>query len=243
MEATFAPTIRMHHATRAKAERLVAMLAAEYPRLTLAVAESDEPIDHEVYETEAVGFEVYIDEEEVVWEGPKVPELADILDACAEQEIDPTETDEDEEEEPELTGSIVPNKYRAAYREVSSTGQCNGDWLAEQLAADTLDAEGKLDLNGLIAVYEANELDLNAKWAVARFAQTRGWQGRFRMSGRVVLEKAVALRGTYITVSGAPVVPSAEWLEQMEAKHGKWLAKQRKIETERAEAEKDMAGA
>ena len=44
----FAPSIRFHHATRAKAARLVETLAAEYPRLTLEVVPGDK-IDHETY--------------------------------------------------------------------------------------------------------------------------------------------------------------------------------------------------
>ena len=119
-----------------------------------------------------------------------------------------------------------PDKYRQQYRTASSTGQSCGDWLAEQLAGDTLDADGKLNIESLIAVFEANGLDLNASWAVNR---SRGWQGRFRMTGRNILEKQVALSGIYH--EGDRVIDApAEWLASMEQKHGKWLAKQRKLQ-------------
>lgn len=49
---------------------------------------------------------------------------------------------------------------------------------------------------------------MTAKWAMARHTQTRGWQGRFRMSGRVVLEKLVALNGVYVDHTGALVTPA-----------------------------------
>lgn len=97
----------------------------------------------------------------------------------------------------------MPQKYRAIYREVSSTGQSNGDWLAERLTADTTDADGKMNLDDLLAIFEANGVDLNAKWALARFTQSPGWRGRFRMSGRNVLEKIVARDGVYFDGTGA----------------------------------------
>ena len=221
---TFAPSIRMHHATRAKAARLAAMLNAEYPQLSLIAVEGDE-IDHEVYEHDLGAFEVTIDEEEVVWTGDKVPELADVLDACAAADIG---LNEDEEEEPEYRSTVVPHKYREIYREVSSTGQSNGDWLAERMTADTTDADGKMNLDDLLAIFDANGVDLNAKWALARFTQSPGWRGRFRMSGRNVLEKIVARDGVYFDGTGAKVTPHAEWMEAMAEKHAKWLAKEAK---------------
>lgn len=115
------------------------MLAAEYPRLTLEAVPGDE-IDHELYTNDLFGFEVLVDDGDVIFESTKVPELADILDACAEQEIDPAQGVYDEEEEDEAPATVVPEKYRQQYREVSTTGQCNGDWLAETLAAETLDS-------------------------------------------------------------------------------------------------------
>ena len=225
MEATFS-NIKMHHATRAKAERLIAMLAAEYPRLTLEAVPGEE-IDHETYTNSLFGFEVVLDGETPVLESAQVPELADILDACGEMEVDPSTPEGEEDEEPKGSASVVPEKYRQQYRTASSTGQSCGDWLAEQLAGDTIDADGKLNVEDLIAVFEANGLDLNASWAVNR---SRGWQGRFRMTGRNILEKQVALAGFYCLPGNRVIDAPAEWLATMEAKHGKWLAKQRKLQ-------------
>ena len=224
METTFAPTIRMHHATRAKAARLAAMLDAEYPQLSLVAVPGDE-IDHEIYEHDLDTFEITVDDGDVVWTGDKVPELADVLDACAAADIDLTE---EEEEEPEYRSTVVPLKYREIYRDVSSTGQSNGDWLAERLTADTTNADGKMNLDDLLRIFEANGVDLNAKWALARFTQSPGWRGRFRMSGRNVLEKIVARDGVYFDGTGAKVTPHAEWREAMAEKHAKWLAKEAK---------------
>lgn len=138
------------------------------------------------------GWEVQIDEDEVVWEGPKVPELADVLDACAEQDIDPTAEDE-EDEEPELGGSVVAEKYREEYRLASSTGQGCGDWLNEWLNAKTLDADNKKDMVAFDLILRNNGVDpTHTKWGRAAEAQTRGWQGRYAMSGRIALEKPLA---------------------------------------------------
>lgn len=237
MDTTFAPDVRMHHATRAKATRLSEMLAAEYPCLSLEVVTGD-PSDHPDYDCELGGFEILVSAEgsehdgDVVWDGEKVPELADVIDACSEVGFDPSATYGEEEEEEAPSGNIIPEKYRQGYREASTTGQCNGDWLAERLASDTLDGNLKLDMGGLIRVFENNGLDMSAKWAAARFSQTRGWQGRFRMSGRAVLEKAVALAGVYVGPDRQTHTPDGDWMDDMERKHGKWLAKQRKVRAE-----------
>lgn len=63
-------------------------------------------------------------------------------------------------------------------------------------------------MDALIVIFENNGVDMTAKWAMARHTQTRGWQGRFRMSGRVVLEKLVALNGVYVDHTGALVTPA-----------------------------------
>lgn len=223
----FAPSIKMHHATRAKAARLALMLETEYPRLSLVALEG-EAIDHETFEYDLAGFEVRVDEEEVIieTEGKDLPELADIIDACAEQEIDPTSSGDDEEEK--FSGSVVKEAYRVLYREVSSNGQNCGDWLAERMVDDTTGADGHLNIDDLTALFEKNGLNLNEKWALGRFTQTRGWQGRYRMSGRIKLECLVTLNKMYVDPTGHQVLPPAGWLENMEAKHAKFLAKERK---------------
>lgn len=234
MTTTFAPETKMHHATRAKAAKLAETLAAEYPKLTLIALPGDET-DHETYTHELAGFAVIVDGNEdeplIETEGKTLPELADIVDAIQEAGLD---MEEDEEEEAR-SGSVVPETYRAQYKAISSNGQTCGDWLAERLVADTAMADGKINIDDFIAILEANSVDMTGKWATARFAQTRGWQGRFRMSGRIVLEKQVVLTGIYHDHTGAKVTPHAEWLAAMEDKHRVWLAKQRK-KAEAAEA-------
>lgn len=221
---------KMHHATRAKAERLATMLAAEYPALVLSP--HGVAIDHETYDAELTDWSVifYGEDDHSLMVGSssthKLPELADILETCESEDCDPT--DDGEDEAPAHSGSIVRDAYRQQYILASSNGQTCGDWLAEQLVADTTGSDGKLVMDDLIAVYEANGVDLTAKWAMARFVGSRGWQGRFRMSGRLVLEKIVLLAGEYRDQQGNRHEPSAEFLADMAAKHAKWLAKEHK---------------
>lgn len=215
--------VKMHHATRGKAERLAAMLKAEYPALELLAVGETAPGDETA--TLSTWLVVAGDEEVFQTEDKTVPEIADVLEAAEELGIDPEEGAE--EEEPEASGSIVKPTYRKVYAEVSSNKQTCGDWLAEQLVADTVDGEGKLDMEALVFIFEANNVDMNAKWAQARHTQSQGWRGRFRMSGRIVLEKLVALNGVYHGPEGA-IKPDAEWLADTRTKHAKWIAKQEK---------------
>lgn len=228
MEATFAPTVKMHHATRAKAEKLIATLAAEYTNIVL-VAVNGAEIDHEKYTHDLDCFEIHTVEGDCVAQYDKIPELADVLEACSEADINPE--GDDEEEEARASGSVVREAYRQKYRAASSNGQTCGDWLAERMVDDTSDADGKLDVDTLTALFEANGLNMNAKWALARLTQTRGWQGRYRMSGRIVLEKEIAMSGIYSTPDGVQVAPPADWLAQVQEKHAAWIAKSlRRIE-------------
>ena len=234
--ATFHPEVTMHHATRGKALKLATTLVAEYGRLVLLPI-----VDHDT----AVGFRVVFDhegeEEQEVYSGDKVPGLALVLDTCAEEGIDPTPTEE--EEKPRISGSVVPEAYRSLYRLASTTGRSNGDWLAEQLATDTLDAKGNLNMDDFVAVLERNAVPLTGKWAALRFGGGRGWQGRFRMNGRQVLEKMVVKTRAYVDSTGSTLRPSDEWLADMESKHAKWLAKEAKRETAATEAVKSTVEA
>lgn len=221
-------TIAMHHATRAKAEKLQAMLAAEYPRLSLSPVPAEES-DRDDGKEDLASWDVIVDSDDdntiLATEDKHVPEIADILDACAEQEIDPTASDEDDEDQRQ-SGSVVAETYRQAYRVQSSTGTTCGDWLAERLTADTTGADGKVNIADLTHIFETNGLDLRAKWANP--AKSNGWQGRYRMSGRLALEKRIALARVYRDHQGAVIHPHAEWLDANDKKHAKFLEKEAK---------------
>lgn len=223
------PTVKMHHATRAKAAKLADMLAREYPGIELRCVDGD-TVDHETYAVELAGFEVVqVATDEVIWEGEKCPELADVLDAA--QEAGLTEEDlageqEEEADEPQ-PASVVDPAYRAQYAEISSNGQGNGDWLHETLVGYCASATG-FDPEIFTGVLLANGINpAMTGWGTNR---SRGWQGRFRMSGRIVLEKAIAITGEF-QLGEATYTETHEdaefvaFLAQMQTKHAKAIAK------------------
>lgn len=228
-------TTRVHHATKAKAEKLASLLAAEYPALSI-VAMIDEDTDT-VTGWETSHRDAADAEPVLILITKKVPELADIFAACEDLDLDP-EAMEAEDEEQRIGGSVVDPAYRQQYREQSSNGQTCGDWLAEWLVAQTHSADNKLSFDDLEHIFSVNGVDLTAKWAVARLSGSRGWQGRYRMNGRQVLEKIVAKRGTVLDVNGDAIVPPTDFLNMLCLRHQKWLAKEaRKAEAAEANAE------
>lgn len=230
--ATFAPGIRMHHATRAKALKLHTTLLAEYPKLVLEAIEGDEIEDHEVYKAECGGFTVtHEDAEEPVYEGDKVPELAEILDTAMDLGLN-LEGDEEEDEKP--SGSVVPEEYRIQYKEKSSNGQTCGDWLAEFLVGQTHGGSG-FNVEDFTHILNRNNVDMTAKWAKLPESRQPGWIGRYRMNGRQVLERLVAERGWINGIVDRFVVPEPD-MAILRAKHAKHLAKLDRAAAKAAEA-------
>lgn len=224
---TILETARIHHATRAKAEKLADILAAEYAALQLR------PLYNEDESTVSGFAVVHVEDEETsVYEGAKVPELSDLLDACEDMGLDP----ETPEVENERSGSVVPEEYRAMYREMSSNGQTCGDWLAEFLVLHTHGIDG-FNVADFQAIIETNGLDQSRPWAKLPESGQAGWIGRYRMNGRQALEKLVAQRGWVKDASGNQHdLPEAD-LAILRRKHAKWLAKEvRKAEAAKAEA-------
>lgn len=221
----------VHHATKAKAERLAETLAAEYPAITIAPVYEEDGIKVIGFTTEHTDAEGAVTP---LTETKKVPELADILAACDDNDVDPEEGFEEDEG---LSGSVVDVIYRQQYKESSSTGQSCGDWLAEWLVR-TLDADGKLDEWAFAAIMSNNGVDMTAKWAQVATTRSPGWKGRYRMNGRQALDKRIALTGQLMDESGNQHEVPAEFLAHLRGKHAKWLAKEaKKAEREAAAAD------
>jgi hypothetical protein len=217
--------VKMHHATRAKADRLDAMLQAEYPALEL-VAETDSNDEGDEVLT---GWSVnHLPSDRFILESDKLPDLADILDACADEEIDPTEADEADEDEDATGGNVVKEHYRQAYREKSTTGTTCGDWLAEWLVTQTHDVDGLFQVAYFQTVLVLNDVPMTGAWAALPESGQKGWVGRYRMNGRQVLEKIVAVRGTVLFAGPNGLtqmdVPESA-LSDLRAKHAAYIAK------------------
>lgn len=215
-------TAAIHHARKAKALKLAEMLAAEYPGIGMQPMYDD--LDRVASWAFDNGDDCFYETTDAA-----VPELADVLEAAEDWGVDLEAMQGDDEDGKQPSGSIVPEQYRQKYREVSSTGQSNGDWLAEQLASDTHGIEG-FSIADFAAVLVANGVDQSGAWARLPGSGQRGWVGRWRMNGRQQLEKLVALRGVYYGPNGTEHTPDAEWLADMRLSHAKWIAKQQKIE-------------
>lgn len=216
MTLAIAPTVKMHHATRAKAVRLDEMLQAEYPAVELALVTNED--------ASQVSYWIITHDDETILEGDKVPELADILEACEERGIDPEEGAEDE-----VSGSVVPEQYRATYKAASTNGQTCGDWLAEYLTAECHTADG-FSAPDFARILETNAVDQSGAWARLPESGQKGWVGRWRMNGRQALEKTIALAGRFVDMAGDPVAMPDGILAGMQAKHAKAIAKAAKLE-------------
>jgi hypothetical protein len=133
------------------------------------------------------------------------------------------EVSEDEllPEEEKVIVSVVAEKYKDTYIANAkmqgiagkAARRSNWDWLAQQLAKECLGDKESIDIGKFIAVLEANGVDYS-KWT----NRNRGWEGRFRMTGRVVLQKVVADSGALKLPDGEMVEAPADWCERFKTK-------------------------
>jgi hypothetical protein len=112
---------------------------------------------------------------------------------------------------------VVPSKYKTRYKD---RARANGhrskaakrstwDWLAQVLAAETLDKKGKCDPAKLTAILQANGMeDPEGEWP----NRSKGWEGRYRMTAGIWLRREVAEVGFIRLADGEEIVPTAEWL-------------------------------
>lgn len=158
-----------------------------------------------------------------------VPTLADILDLANDQDMDPdAEVEGDEPEEEATGGDVVKAKYKALYRERGNPSNC-GDWLAEQLDGQFTTAEKDFDHEAFALMLQQNDVPYEGKWTGLPTSGQRGWAGRFRMTGRLILEKHVAMNGVLRLFSNKVMVPT-EVLAGLRSKHAKWIEKQTKTD-------------
>jgi hypothetical protein len=95
-------------------------------------------------------------------------------------------------------------KARGATDKASRRG--NGDWLQRELQAECNDKKGNFNLDHFEAILAANGVD-SSRWN----RTTRGWEGRVRMSGSLVLRGVVGKSGVLRTPTGTTnVVEIAE---------------------------------
>lgn len=154
-----------------------------------------------------------------------IPTLGDVLALCEEQDFDPeAEVEGEEPDEPETSGDVVKAKYKALYKERGNPSNC-GDWLAEMLDGQFNTPEGTFSHEAFEQLLTDNGVPFEGKWTALPYSGQRGWEGRFRMTGRLILEKYVARNGM-LTRFGKEFPVPALVLSALRAKHAKWLEKQ-----------------
>jgi len=124
------------------------------------------------------------------------------------------------EEEDKKVNSVVAVKFKEKYianaRELGIPGKAakrsNWDWLAENLAKLCLDDKHKISISKFTEILEMNGVD-HSKWT----NRNKGWEGRFRMTGRVALQKVVANSGVLHTPD-EDLVPPPEFVNRFKTK-------------------------
>ena len=119
-----------------------------------------------------------------------------------------------------LPRSVVKVVYKLKYKERArqngekskAAKRSAWDWLAQELAAATLTKENKLKVEAFCDLLEANGIDKPLeRWP----NQSKGWEGRLRMTGRLALQRIVAESGILRFADGEWKEAPAEWV----AKH------------------------
>jgi len=153
---------------------------------------------------------------------PVAEYMAAPLDAEVTEEQDEAIEEALTEDEEKTPNSIVKDKFKVKYIENAqaqgltskAAKRSNWDWLSQQLATFCLSDEGKIDIGAFTDVLGANGID-HAKWA----NRNKGWEGRFRMTGRVALQKVVANNGVLKWPSGLEDTPApADFIERYKTK-------------------------
>lgn len=119
-----------------------------------------------------------------------------------------------------LPKSVVKPTYKLAYaarvvngargkKGVSKKAQARscGDWLALELASRTLDDKNQLQLDAFTAILDANGVD-HSRWT----NRSKGWQGRFRMTARLALQKVVAQEEALYLPNGESLKAPGTWV-------------------------------
>jgi hypothetical protein len=143
------------------------------------------------------------------------------------EELQPEDVEQLEEElaeqesEEKVPNSIVKDKFKNKYIENANligdkrkqVKRSNWDWLAQNLATFCLNDKGKIDIGAFTDILDANGVD-HSRWT----NRNRGWEGRFRMTGRVALQKAVANSGTLKWPDGSEMEAPAEFIDKYKTK-------------------------
>jgi hypothetical protein len=148
------------------------------------------------------------------------------IDSNVEDEFGPAgklgelEDDAEVEEEVKLPNSVVAEKFKLKYLENARAAgiagkaakRSNWDWLAQQIAMACLGEKDKIRIDDFMQLLDDNGVDYS-RWT----NRNKGWEGRFRMTGRVALQKVVANAGV-LKVGMSEVLAPFEFVEKYRTK-------------------------
>ena len=140
----------------------------------------------------------------------------DEYDAEANTKIDDAIQAEEPEEE-KVIHSVVAPKYKNKYIENANAigvkhkaaKRSNWDWLAQEIAAFTLDDKHSIRMDDFLHLLEANEVD-HSRWT----NRNKGWEGRLRMTGRVALQRKIIEAGHLKFPDGTQLEAPTSWLNK-----------------------------
>jgi hypothetical protein len=170
------------------------------------------PTAEEIAELEAKN-DAALDEMEDNFQGDEVRGAAPMEELQAIAEVE-----EDNKQNNSVVAAKFKDKYLANARANGIPGKAakrsNWDWLSQQIAAACLDEKHKIRIPDFIALLEANGVD-HSRWT----NRNKGWEGRFRMTGRVALQKVVADSGE-LKFGGLldPIPAPADFIERFKTK-------------------------
>ena len=138
------------------------------------------------------------------------------------EELAAEELGEEEDEEPK-PNSVVAEKFKLKYIENAKANghggkaakRSNWDWLSQRIADYCLDEKHHIRMPDFVAILEANGIEEpEKKWP----NRNKGWEGRFRMTGRVALQKIVADAQALRMPDGTVLAAPAEFVEKYRTK-------------------------
>ena len=126
------------------------------------------------------------------------------------------------EEDVAKPNSVVKEKFKIKYLEQARAAgiagkaakRSNWDWLAREIARLCLNDQHKISIPCFTQILNANGVD-HSRWT----NRNKGWEGRFRMTGRVALQKVVANRGYLLDKDGVELQAPSEWCEKYKTKN------------------------
>lgn len=182
-------TVAFDHPDAKIAVAAVALQTAftlEYPALELAILLEDQNATYLVTHDSDDN-----DTEVIIYEGPRFPQMADLLNKCQDLGLDPEAGFEEE-----TFKQVVPDRYKREYAQRGNRDNC-GDWLAKKLEGAFDTEAGKFDADAFETFLRLNDVDMTGKWAALPTSGQKGWVGRYRMNGRQKLEMVVARVGYF----------------------------------------------